>query len=68
MALDSSTFAAQYGFDKPPLDSAVVFHCLMGGRAQKAVDGAKAAGYAKAVAYPGSFKDWQAKGGKVESG
>lgn len=48
-ALKSSSddFKAKYQHDKPSSDQEVIFHCKLGGRAQRAADQAAALGFSK---------------------
>lgn len=50
-ALKSSAddFMAKFGRDKPASEQEIVFHCKLGGRAQKAADQAFALGFKKLV-------------------
>ncbi len=45
LKLDAGAFKSEYKFDLPAKDAAVVTHCLKGGRAGKAVEALKAAGF-----------------------
>jgi len=45
--LSPETFKDHYNADKPKLDQEVIFHCKMGGRAQKATEFAISLGYKK---------------------
>ncbi|XP_045137972.1 putative thiosulfate sulfurtransferase, mitochondrial [Portunus trituberculatus] len=65
--LDDDTFQAKYGFAKPSAEQTLVTHCQMGGRARRAGDALAKKGL-QARVYVGSFGDWTAKGGKVDSG
>ena len=46
----------------------IVFSCRTGGRTQKAIAIAQAAGWALNEHYRGSFTDWQAAGEPIEQG
>lgn len=50
-ALKSSSddFKVKFGRSKPSSDQEIVFHCKLGGRAQKAADQAVALGFKKLV-------------------
>jgi rhodanese-related sulfurtransferase len=47
IALTSSSdeFKTKYQHDKPSTDQEIIFHCKLGGRAQKAADEAVALGF-----------------------
>uniref|UniRef100_A0A182JNC3 Rhodanese domain-containing protein n=1 Tax=Anopheles christyi TaxID=43041 RepID=A0A182JNC3_9DIPT len=47
LKLDDEAFKAKFGRDKPSTSTEVIFHCKMGGRAQKATDLASSLGFAK---------------------
>jgi len=47
LKLSSDDFKATYKHDKPSDDQEVIFHCKMGGRAQKAADIAASLGFNK---------------------
>ncbi|XP_050096885.1 rhodanese domain-containing protein CG4456 isoform X3 [Anopheles aquasalis] len=61
MKLAESEFKARYGREKPANDTEIIFHCKMGGRAQKATDLATSLGYTNARNYKGSWTEWAAK-------
>ena len=62
-------FMTKFGISKPGKSDKVATHCMMGGRAGKAVEALKAElGFVNAVSYSGSFKDWKAKGGPIDGG
>ena len=65
--MDDASFKAKYGFDKPAKDAPIVTHCMVGGRSQKAMKGLEIQGYTNVQSYAGSFKDWKANGGDIES-
>lgn len=65
--LQDDAFSSEFGFAKPPKDSAdrpLVLHCLAGKRAVDAADKLALLGYSPRV-YKGSFKDWKKKGGEI---
>jgi rhodanese-related sulfurtransferase len=47
--LSSDAFKAKFGRDKPSVSTEVIFHCKMGGRAQKGADLANKLGFEKYV-------------------
>mgnify|MGYP001237832921 CR=1 FL=1 len=53
---------------EPYLGERVVFTCRSGGRTQRAIAMAQAAGLALNEHYRGSFLDWQAAGEPIERG
>ena len=61
-------FKQEFGITKPGKQDKIATHCMMGGRAGKAAEALKNMGFHNAISYPGSFKDWKAKGGPVEGG
>ncbi|XP_035784518.1 rhodanese domain-containing protein CG4456-like isoform X3 [Anopheles albimanus] len=61
MKLAESEFKARYGREKPATGTEIIFHCKMGGRAQKATDLATSLGYTNARNYKGSWTEWAAK-------
>ncbi|XP_055534470.1 rhodanese domain-containing protein CG4456 isoform X2 [Wyeomyia smithii] len=64
LQLSEDEFKAKYGRTKPQPDTEVIFHCKMGGRAQKAADIATGLGFKNARNYKGSWTEWAAKQGK----
>ena len=65
--MDDASFKAKYGFDKPSKEAPIVTHCMVGGRSYKAMKGLENQGYTNVQSYAGSFKDWKANGGDIES-
>lgn len=51
LKLGAGEFKQKYGREKPKETTEIIFHCLKGGRAQKAVDAAKGIGFEKYVRY-----------------
>ncbi|XP_053672137.1 rhodanese domain-containing protein CG4456-like isoform X2 [Anopheles nili] len=64
LKLAADEFKEKYGRDKPDAGTEVIFHCKMGGRAQKAADLATSLGFTNARNYKGSWTEWAAKQGK----
>ncbi|CAD7080637.1 unnamed protein product [Hermetia illucens] len=62
-ALRSSNdaFKKTYNREKPSNDAVIIFHCKLGGRAQKATDVAKSLGFKNAKCYKGSWEEWAKK-------
>ena len=67
LALSPADFEARSGFPLPAKSDAIVTHCKMGGRATKAANALKEAGFTNVEVYKGSFDDWKANNGPVES-
>jgi rhodanese-related sulfurtransferase len=59
-------FKEKFGICKPKQIELIVTHCFVGGRAQKAAEALRNKGFINTQSYPGSFKDWIAKEGKVK--
>ncbi|XP_055612168.1 rhodanese domain-containing protein CG4456-like isoform X2 [Uranotaenia lowii] len=59
-----ASFKAKYGRDMPQQEAEIIFHCKMGGRAQKAAELATQLGFQNARNYKGSWTEWAAKQGK----
>lgn len=66
-ALDEDAFKTKYGLGKPAKDAALVTHCLKGGRAAKGQEAMAELGFTGVQVYAGSFTDWKANGGQVET-
>ncbi|XP_053684047.1 rhodanese domain-containing protein CG4456-like isoform X2 [Sabethes cyaneus] len=64
LQLSDDEFKAKYGRTKPNPETEVIFHCKLGGRAQKAADMATGLGFKNARNYKGSWTEWAAKQGK----
>lgn len=47
LKLDDDAFKGKFGHEKPSLNQEVIFHCLKGGRAQKAADLGTKLGFTK---------------------
>ncbi|CAG9861404.1 unnamed protein product, partial [Phyllotreta striolata] len=58
---DGESFREKYGRAIPSHEDAIIFHCLKGGRAQKASDAALALGFKNSKYYPGSYSEWSSK-------
>ncbi|KAL7729136.1 hypothetical protein ACLKA6_009606 [Drosophila palustris] len=62
--LADADFEKSYGRAKPPTDAVIIFSCKAGGRAARAANLAKTLGFANAIAYAGSWTEWEQKQGK----
>ncbi|CEI65806.1 hypothetical protein FVEN_g7516 [Fusarium venenatum] len=60
-------FEEMYGFERPSKDKELLFYCKAGVRAKSAAHLAEHAGWKKVSDYPGSWLDWAAQNGPVES-
>lgn len=59
-------FEDRFGFARPAREQEVVFYCRAGVRSRAAAGLAREAGWTAVGEYPGSWLEWEAKGGKVE--
>ncbi|XP_072420801.1 thiosulfate:glutathione sulfurtransferase-like isoform X2 [Chiloscyllium punctatum] len=59
LSLDPKTFETNYGHEKPPRDSLVVFHCQLGRRGANATTIARELGYTRAVNLKGGYGEWE---------
>lgn len=59
-------FEDKFGFPRPGKDQELVFYCKAGVRSRAAAALASDAGYTSVGEYPGSWVDWEEKGGKIE--
>lgn len=64
--LPDEEFEDRFGFCRPSRDTEVIFYCKAGVRGRAAAGLAKEAGWTKVSEYPGSWVDWEGKGGPVE--
>ncbi|SJM84802.1 related to Thiosulfate sulfurtransferase RDL1, mitochondrial [Zygosaccharomyces bailii] len=62
LALDAPMFEATFKITKPSLNSEMVIFCASGRRASEAREVALKGGYKTVSLYPGSIKDWVARG------
>ncbi|KAG0018796.1 hypothetical protein BGZ81_010056 [Podila clonocystis] len=65
LALDDDAFNAQYGFRKFGRDDEVVYYCRSGRRSNLAFQLTRGLGYTRVRNYPGSWIEYEAKGGVV---
>ncbi|KAF9217056.1 hypothetical protein CPC16_009019 [Podila verticillata] len=63
LALDDEAFKAQHGFRKFGKDDEVVFYCRSGRRSNLAWQLSRGLGYTRVRNYPGSWIEYEAKGG-----
>lgn len=63
LLLSPAEFQDEFGFAKPPIGKEMIFFCKAGVRSKAAAGIAKQAGYTNVGEYPGSWNDWQKKGG-----
>lgn len=61
-------FEDRYGFERPAKDVEVIFFCKAGVRSKAAAELARKAGWGSVGEYPGSWMDWEGKGGAKEGG
>jgi rhodanese-related sulfurtransferase len=66
--ISSEEFEDRFGFERPGKDKEVVFYCKSGVRSRAAAELAKAAGWTEVGEYPGSWMDWEGRGGVKEGG
>ncbi|KAG6005855.1 hypothetical protein E4U21_007563 [Claviceps maximensis] len=59
-------FREMHQFERPSRDKYLLFYCKAGIRAQLVANEAGQAGWHKRGVYPGSWDEWEAKGGPVE--
>ncbi|KAL2159830.1 hypothetical protein VTH06DRAFT_1963 [Thermothelomyces fergusii] len=64
--ISEEEFEDRYGHPRPARDAEVVFYCRAGVRSRAAAGLARDAGWTNVGEYPGSWLDWEAKGGKIE--
>ena len=64
--VSDADFEDMYGFPRPPRDATLLFYCKAGVRARSAAGLAQDAGWVSVAEYPGSWLDWEARGGPVE--
>jgi rhodanese-related sulfurtransferase len=67
--LPEQEFEERFGFPRPAQDAEVVFYCKSGVRSRAAARLAAQARFGGSTAeFPGSWVEWEARGGKVERG
>ncbi|KAH8723609.1 Rhodanese-like domain-containing protein [Phaeosphaeriaceae sp. PMI808] len=63
LLLTEEEFQDQFGFVKPPLNKEIILFCKAGVRSRAAANIAQQAGYQNVGEYPGSWRDWEHRGG-----
>ncbi|KAH7084189.1 Rhodanese-like domain-containing protein [Paraphoma chrysanthemicola] len=63
LMLSEEDFEDRFGMPKPELDKEVVFFCKAGVRSRAMAGLARQAGYTNVGEYPGSWLDWERRGG-----
>jgi rhodanese-related sulfurtransferase len=67
--LPETEFEERFGFPRPAPDAEVVFYCKAGVRSRAAARLAAQAGFGGTRAeFPGSWNEWEGRGGRVERG
>ncbi|KAK8187797.1 Rhodanese-like domain-containing protein, partial [Phyllosticta capitalensis] len=61
-------FEDKLGFPRPDAKRPLVFYCKAGVRSRAAAELAKQAGFEDVREYPGSWLDWEGRGGEVVKG
>ncbi|OBT75410.1 hypothetical protein VF21_05718 [Pseudogymnoascus sp. 05NY08] len=64
--LPADEFEERFGFEKPREDRGVVFYCKAGVRSRAAAALAREGGWEKVGEFPGSWLEWEGRGGEVE--
>lgn len=64
--ISEEEFEDRFGFERPSKDKEVVFYCKAGVRSKAAAQLARQGGWKHTSEYPGSWLDWEGKGGAVE--
>ncbi|KAI0198940.1 Rhodanese-like domain-containing protein [Astrocystis sublimbata] len=64
--ISNTHFMKRYGFARPDKDAELVFYCKAGVRSRAAAGLAQAAGWTSVGEFPGSWLEWEEKGGQVE--
>ncbi|KAK4035364.1 Rhodanese-like domain-containing protein [Parachaetomium inaequale] len=59
-------FEDRFGFPRPARDAEVVFYCRAGVRSRAAAGLARDAGWERVGEYPGSWLDWEGRGGEIK--
>jgi len=67
MFLDPEAFEERFGFTKPDESANILVYCRAGVRSKASAGLARQAGFTNVNEYRGSWNDWVAKGGKVQS-
>ncbi|OBT81351.1 hypothetical protein VE02_09994 [Pseudogymnoascus sp. 03VT05] len=64
--LPADEFEERFGFEKPREDRGAVFYCKAGVRSRAAAALAREGGWEKVGEFPGSWLEWEGRGGEVE--
>jgi rhodanese-related sulfurtransferase len=64
--ISADEFEDRFGFPRPDPHGEVVFYCRAGVRSRAAAGLAQDAGWTNVGEYPGSWLDWEGRGGEVE--
>ena len=64
--LSAEDFEDRFGFPKPNPTDELIFYCKAGVRSRSAAGLARMAGWDQVGEFPGSWKEWEQRGGKVE--
>jgi len=64
--MSPEAFEDKFGFAQPDKEIEVIFYCKSGVRSRAAAELARRAGWERVGEYPGSWLDWEGKGGSVE--
>ena len=64
--LPAEDFEDKFGFPKPKVRDEVIFYCKAGVRSRTAAGLARMGGWEKVGEYPGSWDEWEGKGGRAE--
>jgi rhodanese-related sulfurtransferase len=64
--ISEDEFEDRFGFPRPARDAEVVFYCRAGVRSRGAAGLARDNGWTNIGEYPGSWIEWEGKGGKVQ--
>jgi rhodanese-related sulfurtransferase len=64
--ISADEFEDRFGFPRPDPHGEVVFYCRAGVRSRAAAGLAQDAGWTNGGEYPGSWLDWEGRGGEVE--
>ena len=66
--ISAEEFEDRFGFERPAADKEVVFYCKAGVRSRAAAELAKGAGWKDVGEYPGSWMEWEKRGGEKVGG
>ncbi|KAH8659078.1 Rhodanese-like domain-containing protein [Tricladium varicosporioides] len=66
--ITAEEFEDRFGFERPPKEKEVVFYCKAGVRSRAAAALAIQAGWKEVGEYPGSWMEWEGRGGEKVGG